>query len=84
MPSYEESLRVTCDLLRRHVDQAREIRATDHIQNDLGLDSLSLMELVNDVEKRFGVNIPTEMFDRLATVEDVARVVEGLVGRGTA
>ena len=84
MASYEESLRVTCDLLRRHVDQAREIRPTDHIQNDLGLDSLSLMELVNDVEKRFGVNIPTDMFDRIATVDDVARVVEKLVGRGSA
>ncbi len=84
MASYEESLRVTCDLLRRHVDQSRDIKPTDHIQNDLGLDSLSLMELVNDVEKRFGVNIPTEMFDRIATVDDVARVVEKLVGRGSA
>jgi thiamine-phosphate pyrophosphorylase len=84
MASYEESLQVTCDLLRRHVDQTREIRPTDHIQNDLGLDSLSLMELVNDVEKRFGVSVPTEMFDRIATVDDVARVVEKLVGRGSA
>ena len=32
----------------------------------------------------FGVSVPTEMFDRIATVDDVARVVEKLVGRGSA
>ena len=78
MAGYEESLRITCDLLRRHVDGTRPIRASDHIQNDLGLDSIGVMELVADVETRFGVSIPSEMFDKIATVEDVARTVTKL------
>jgi acyl carrier protein len=78
MPGYEESLEITCQLLRRHVDVARAIKPSDHIMNDLGLDSLGVMELVSDVENRFNVSIPSEMFDKIATVEDVARAVTQL------
>jgi acyl carrier protein len=73
--SYEESLRITCDLLRRHVEEGRAVRAQDNIMNDLGLDSIGVMELVADVETRFGVSIPAEMFQKIATVGDVARAV---------
>ena len=59
-PSYDQSLAITTDLLRRHVDGGRAIRPTDHIQNDLGLDSLGVMEVVADIEDRFEVNIPTD------------------------
>ncbi|MDP9001882.1 MAG: phosphopantetheine-binding protein [Myxococcota bacterium] len=78
MSRYDESLTITCELLRRHVDGSRLILPSDHIQNDLGLDSLSVMELVSDVESRFGINIPSEMFELIGTVEDVARLVSSL------
>jgi acyl carrier protein len=78
MASYEESLAITCKLLRRHVAETVAIRPTDHIQNDLGLDSLGVMELVADVETKFGVSIPSEMFEKIETVEDVARAVTRL------
>ena len=78
MSSYDESLKITCELVRRHVDQTREVRPTDNIQNDLGLDSLGVMEFVSDVESYFGVNISAEMFEHISTVEDVARAVLSL------
>jgi acyl carrier protein len=78
MRSYDESLEATCELLRRHVVDGRPIHPQDHIQNDLGLDSIDVMELVSDVEARFDVNIPSEMFERIATLEDVARAVTAL------
>jgi acyl carrier protein len=78
MSTYDELLKITCELLHRHVDVGREIRPTDHIQHDLGLDSLGVMELVSDVEARFGVSVPAEMFESIATVEDVARAVISL------
>jgi acyl carrier protein len=80
MPSYEQSLAITEELLRRHVELDRPIRPGDHIQNDLGLDSLGVMELVADIESRFDVSIPSEMFTSIATVEDVARAVVKLKG----
>ncbi|MGD0676798.1 MAG: acyl carrier protein [Polyangiaceae bacterium] len=75
MPSYDESLKMTCELVRRHLDDTHEIHPSDHIQHDLGLDSLGVMEFVSDVESYFGVNIPSEMFEHIATLEDVARAV---------
>jgi acyl carrier protein len=75
MTGYDESLKITCELVRRHVDAAHEVRPSDHIQHDLGLDSLGVMEFVSDVESYFGVSIPSEMFENIATVEDVARAV---------
>ncbi len=80
MSTYDESLKITCELLQRHVDVGREIRPSDHIQHDLGLDSLGVMELVSDVEERFQVSVPSEMFEQIATVEDVARAVVTLQG----
>lgn len=78
MASYDESLKITCDLLRGRVAAEREIRPSDHIQNDLGLDSLDVMEFAADVEGRFGISIPAEMYERIITVEDVARAVISL------
>ena len=64
-------------------DKPREIKASDRIQEDLGLDSLAVMELASDVESRFGVSIPSEMYDRIQTVEDLARAVLTLEGAVT-
>jgi acyl carrier protein len=78
MPSYEESLKITCELLRRRMESVRDIRPQDHIQRDLGLDSLAVMEFASDIERRFAVDIPTEMLEVLSTVDDVARAVTRL------
>lgn len=81
MSSYEESLKITCELLRRHVAETRAIRASDHIQNDLGLDSLGVMELVADVEDRFAVSIPNDVLSDIATVADIAQALMKLSGQ---
>jgi acyl carrier protein len=73
--SYEETLKVTTEILKKHVDAGRTIRPNDHIQNDLGLDSLGVMELVADIEDRFAVTIPNEVLSDIATVDDVARAL---------
>jgi acyl carrier protein len=85
MASYKEALEITSELLQRRAagDKPREIKASDRIQEDLGLDSLAVMELASDVESRFGVSIPSEMYDRIQTVDDLARAVLALEGSVT-
>lgn len=75
MSSYDETLSITTEILKKHVDANRTIRPNDHIQNDLGLDSLGVMELIADVEDRFSVSIPNEVLGDIATVEDVAKAL---------
>jgi acyl carrier protein len=75
MSSYEETLATTVEILKQHVDSARIIGPTDHIQHDLGLDSLGIMEVIADVEDRFDVSIPTDSLTGISTVEDMARAL---------
>jgi acyl carrier protein len=76
MPAtYDETLRITTEILSSHVDIDRAIVASDHIQNDLGLDSLGVMEVVADIEDRFEVNIPTDTLSSINTVGDVAKAL---------
>jgi acyl carrier protein len=75
MPTYDETLKITTEILQKHVDGDRTIRPNDHIQNDLGLDSLGVMELVADVEDAFSVSIPNEVLTDIATVEDIAKAL---------
>jgi len=75
MPTYSETLQITTEILTTHVELDRPIRPNDHIQNDLGLDSLGVMEVVADIEDRFEVTIPTDTLSNIATVDDVARAL---------
>lgn len=75
MSTYDETLSITTEILQKHVDASRTIRPNDHIQNDLGLDSLGVMEVIADVEDRFSVNIPNEALSDIATVEDIAKAL---------
>ncbi len=75
MATYDETLQITTEILKKHVDGDRAIRPNDHIQNDLGLDSLGVMEVVADVEDRFEVSIPNDLLSSISTVEDIARAL---------
>jgi acyl carrier protein len=81
MATYDETLQITTEILKKHVDAGRVIRPNDHIQNDLGLDSLGVMELVADVEDRFSVSIPNEVLNDIATVSDIAQALMKLGGQ---
>ena len=78
MASYEEMLKETTAILGKHVDTGRAISPKDHIQNDLGLDSLGVMEVVADIEDRFEVQIPQEMLSTISTVDDVVKALTQL------
>jgi len=78
MSSYEEMLKITTEILGKHVDLDRPISPKDHIQNDLGLDSLGVMEVVADIEDRFDVQIPQETLSTISTVDDVVKALSKL------
>ena len=44
--------------------------------NDLGADSLDTVELINDLEKEFGVTIPEDEAEKIATVQDAINFIE--------
>lgn len=48
-----------------------EITAESNFKDDLGADSLDLFELVMNLEEEYGVEIPSEDLEKIATVNDV-------------
>ena len=52
------------------------ITAEASFKEDLGVDSLDLFELVMELEEEFGIEIPSEDLEQLATIGDVAKYIE--------
>ena len=49
------------------------------IVDDLGADSLDVVELLSQLEDEYGVTIPDEEVENLVTVADVAKTLEKLI-----
>ncbi|MCK5817186.1 MAG: acyl carrier protein [Candidatus Marinimicrobia bacterium] len=48
-----------------------------NLQDDLGADSLDAIQLIMSIENEFDITIPESEIDKLKTVADVLKYVEG-------
>lgn len=77
------------DILVFHlgIDKAR-LTDDARLAEDLGADSLDVVEIVMSCEERFAIDIPNHVATRLATVGDAVRFIEaemaGATGRDSA
>ncbi len=56
--------------------QPEKITETADFVNDLGADSLDVVEFVMEVEKEFNITIPDEEATKLKTVGDAVKYIE--------
>lgn len=61
-----------------------EVHDTSRYREDLGLDSLSSLEVVIDLEYAFRIKVPEERIQRIATVQDTIQVVQEFLAAGPA
>jgi acyl carrier protein len=54
----------------------QEITNESSFTNDLGADSLDTVELIMEFEKEFGISIPDEQAETIATVGDAISYLE--------
>ena len=52
-------------------NEAAEVKAESNLKDDLNADSLDLFEMIMAMEEEFGVEIPSDDLDAIATVQDV-------------
>ncbi len=57
------------------VDEA-QVTEPAHFINDLGADSLDIVELIMAFEDGFGIEIPDEDAEKIQTVGDVVKYIE--------
>ncbi|MFV0538937.1 MAG: acyl carrier protein, partial [Dysgonomonas sp.] len=53
-----------------------EVTETASFTNDLGADSLDTVELIMEFEKEFGISIPDDQTEKIATVGDAVSYIE--------
>ena len=58
------------------------IRESHTLVEDLGCDSLDIIEITMESEEQFGISVPDELIERIRTVGDVADGVLELLGPG--
>jgi len=61
------------------VDIAKVVDDAD-IRDDLGADSLDIVELIMAAEEEFGIEIPDDDMDEAWTVADLVKIVKGRIG----
>ena len=55
------------------------VKLTDHFRDDLGADSIDLMEIVGAMETEYGVEVDLDDLAAISTVEDAIKVLEKLI-----
>ena len=56
-----------------------EVTMDASFTNDLGADSLDTVELIMEFEKEFGITIPDDQAEKIATVGDAVAYIEKAV-----
>lgn len=56
-----------------------QVTEASSFQNDLGADSLDIVELIMEFEKTFDIEIPDDAGDQISTVGDAIKYIEGKV-----
>jgi acyl carrier protein len=66
------------DTLRAELPNAAEISDQTHIVDDLGLDSVAVMDFVMEIEDRMDISIPLDKIAEISTLGDLIATVRSL------
>ena len=57
--------------------EADQVKPEAQFVNDLGADSLDTVELIMALEEEFDIEIPDDKAEKIKTVEDVVKYIDG-------
>jgi acyl carrier protein len=78
MASYDECLQHLIEMIAPRVKGDAELGADSDLVDELGLASLDVMELIEQVEDDFDLSFPLNALPDIRTVGDLARQLERL------
>ncbi len=79
----EKDTRTVQDILMQQLGVEREqILPEAKLIDDLGADSLDLVEIGMNLEEQFGITIPDEDYEQVATVEDLCQTLAEFLEAG--
>jgi acyl carrier protein len=72
----EIASKVTAIVVDKLGVEETEVKPEASFTNDLGADSLDTVELIMELEKEFGISIPDNEAEKIATVGDAITYIE--------
>ncbi len=76
MSTYEKVKEIVVDQLQQDADN---VNPDSTFVDDLGADSLDIVELIMRFEDEFNIEIPDEKAEKIKTVNDVVKYIDGNV-----
>jgi long-chain acyl-CoA synthetase len=67
------------EVLNKHIKLTRQIKSTDHLELDLGIDSLERVEIIIALEQALNIRIAAELMNKIFTVKELILEIERLV-----
>lgn len=67
------------EVIRAQLDVAGDLSDTASFTEELGADSLDIVELIMGFEEKFGIEIPDSDAEKIATVGDAIKYIEQTV-----
>jgi acyl carrier protein len=82
MGDYQVILNQLFEIIKPSVKDNRQLEEDTDLVADLGLDSLKVMTLVEEVEDRFDISIPLNILANVRTIRDFALQLQQLTEEG--
>ena len=77
--TYDTIFQQVIVLLQEYAPESGPINEETELVNDLGFDSLKVMEMLNDVEDTFDITYPLNSLSDLLTVKDFTEQIQSHV-----
>jgi acyl carrier protein len=71
----EELFRELCAILQRHRPADVQLTPATELSGDLSIDSVAAMDLIMEIEDKFGIDIPINLVSDLRNLKDLVDVV---------
>jgi acyl carrier protein len=80
MATIDKVLQQILDIIRPMVpEDGPQVTGDLDLANDLGLDSIKVMEILETIEDTFDISIPINILPEIRTVKDLAVEVQNLI-----
>ena len=64
-----------CAILAKHTPAVVDLAPTTELSGDLNIDSVAAMDLIMEIEDKFGIDIPMNLVSDLRNLQDLVDVV---------
>jgi len=82
MGDYQDILSQLFEIIKPSVKDGRQLEEDTDLVADLGLDSLKVMTLVEEVEDQFDISIPLNILANVRTIKDFALQLQQIIEEG--